>query len=149
MEPTLRIDRRFCGPPESGNGGYVCGRLARFVDGEATVVRLHVPPPLEVELGARPAGREGLGEAAVGALERAVAIVVRGRRVEEDLARVVPKVGVVAPIQVVVQHQDVQLSPDPVVVRYVVQVPDRDSLDLLVPRLAERLIDQGKRAAVP
>ncbi len=53
MEPTLRIDRRFCGPPESGNGGYVCGRLARFVDGEAAVVRLHVPPPLEVELAVR------------------------------------------------------------------------------------------------
>ena len=43
---TLRIDRRFCGPPDSGNGGYVAGRLAAFVDGPA-VVRLHSPPPLE------------------------------------------------------------------------------------------------------
>lgn len=25
---SLVIDRRFLGPPNSGNGGYVCGRLA-------------------------------------------------------------------------------------------------------------------------
>lgn len=43
---TIRIDRRFRGPPESGNGGYVCGRLARYLDGPAAV-RLRVPPPLD------------------------------------------------------------------------------------------------------
>jgi len=43
------IDRRFRGPPQSGNGGYVCGRLASYIDGGAAV-RLRVPPPLEVEL---------------------------------------------------------------------------------------------------
>jgi len=46
---TLKISRRFCGPSRSGNGGYVCGRLAKHVPGPASV-RLKVPPPLEVEL---------------------------------------------------------------------------------------------------
>ena len=46
---TLVISRRFCGPPNSGNGGYSCGRLAHYVDGPATV-RLMQPPPLETPL---------------------------------------------------------------------------------------------------
>jgi hypothetical protein len=45
----LVIAGRFCGPPRSGNGGYVCGRLAAHVPGVA-VVRLKAPPPLETEL---------------------------------------------------------------------------------------------------
>jgi hypothetical protein len=66
---TLVISSRFCGPPKSGNGGYVCGRLAAAIDGTASVrltgatsvlrtpafafgvaVRLMAPPPLETEL---------------------------------------------------------------------------------------------------
>jgi hypothetical protein len=43
----IRIDRRFRGPPDSGNGGYVCGCLARLAD-ETVRVRLHRPPPLDV-----------------------------------------------------------------------------------------------------
>ena len=46
---TISISRRFCGPPQSGNGGYVCGRIAKYIDGPAAV-RLKAPPPLEVEL---------------------------------------------------------------------------------------------------
>ncbi|MDX1581261.1 MAG: hypothetical protein R3360_06530 [Alphaproteobacteria bacterium] len=46
---TLSIDKRFQGPPDSGNGGYVCGRLAAFIEGPAQV-RLVEPPPLEKEL---------------------------------------------------------------------------------------------------
>lgn len=46
---TIRIERRFCGPPDSGNGGYVCGRLARYVAGPS-IVRLEVPPPLDAEM---------------------------------------------------------------------------------------------------
>jgi hypothetical protein len=49
---TLRIERRFHGPPTSGNGGYVSGRLAAFIDGPA-VVRLLVPPPLETPMEVR------------------------------------------------------------------------------------------------
>ena len=43
---TLTIDTRFRGPPRSGNGGYVCGCLARCIEGAASV-RLLAPPPLE------------------------------------------------------------------------------------------------------
>ena len=46
---TLSLDRRFRGPDHSGNGGYVCGRIARHVPGTATV-RLAIPPPLETPL---------------------------------------------------------------------------------------------------
>jgi hypothetical protein len=46
---TLTIDRRFRGPERSGNGGYVCGRIARHVPGTATV-RLAIPPPLDTSL---------------------------------------------------------------------------------------------------
>jgi len=46
---TFRISARFCGPPNSGHGGYVCGRVASHVRGVASV-RLKSPPPLEVEL---------------------------------------------------------------------------------------------------
>jgi hypothetical protein len=46
---SLVIDRRFRGPPNSGNGGYVCGCLARHVAGDAEVT-LRAPPPLEQPL---------------------------------------------------------------------------------------------------
>lgn len=45
----LVIASRFCGPPKSGNGGYVCGRVAAHVRGPASV-RLKAPPPLETGL---------------------------------------------------------------------------------------------------
>jgi len=46
---TMTIARRFRGPPNSGNGGYVCGMLARHISGAAEVV-LRAPPPLDTEL---------------------------------------------------------------------------------------------------
>src|SRR5690606_26952885 len=49
MHGTIVIERRFRGPPNSGNGGYSCGRLAAFVDGTAEVT-LVKPPPLDVPL---------------------------------------------------------------------------------------------------
>jgi hypothetical protein len=42
---SLVIPPRFCGPPGSGNGGYVCGRIAAYVDGPVTVT-LRRPTPL-------------------------------------------------------------------------------------------------------
>jgi hypothetical protein len=45
MTESLVIPSRFCGPPGSGNGGYVCGRIAAYVDGPVTVT-LRRPPPL-------------------------------------------------------------------------------------------------------
>ena len=46
---TITIPRRFNGPPDSANGGYVCGKLAQFVQGPVAV-RLKAPPPLDTEL---------------------------------------------------------------------------------------------------
>ncbi len=43
------IARRFNGPPESANGGYACGIVARHIAGPATVT-LRMPPPLERDL---------------------------------------------------------------------------------------------------
>lgn len=45
----FRIAQRFCGPPRSGNGGYVAGRIARHLGG-SVAVRLKAPPPLDTEL---------------------------------------------------------------------------------------------------
>jgi hypothetical protein len=49
----MRIDRRFRGPVNSGNGGYTCGLFATaLVDGDAEVT-LRVPPPLDTPLSVR------------------------------------------------------------------------------------------------
>jgi hypothetical protein len=45
MPDSILIDPRFRGPPESANGGYACGMLARFIDGPSEVT-LRAPPPL-------------------------------------------------------------------------------------------------------
>jgi hypothetical protein len=54
MTDELTIARNFFGPPDSGNGGYVCGvTAARLVDdpakadGSTIEVTLRLPPPLE------------------------------------------------------------------------------------------------------
>ncbi len=43
----LRIDRRFHGPPDSGNGGYVAGLVGGALGGSGATVTLHRPPPLD------------------------------------------------------------------------------------------------------
>ena len=45
LTDSLVVSPRFCGPPGSGNGGYVCGRIAAYVNVPA-VVTLRRPPPL-------------------------------------------------------------------------------------------------------
>ena len=50
MADTVRISRRFCGPPDSGNGGYVAGLVARELGSSNVAVTLHLPPPLERDL---------------------------------------------------------------------------------------------------
>jgi hypothetical protein len=45
MMPWLTIPSRFRGPSRSGNGGYVCGRIAACADGPV-IVTLRQPPPL-------------------------------------------------------------------------------------------------------
>jgi hypothetical protein len=46
---SLIIPSRFCGPPGSGNGGYVCGRVAAYADGPVSVM-LRRPPPLDTPM---------------------------------------------------------------------------------------------------
>ncbi|MEM7138246.1 MAG: hypothetical protein AAF500_16820 [Myxococcota bacterium] len=49
MTRAITIDARFNGPPDSGNGGYVCGVIASQIEGPA-VVTLRTPPPLDRRL---------------------------------------------------------------------------------------------------
>ena len=49
MTNALTIPSRFNGPAGIGNGGYVCGRIAAYVDGPATVT-LRRPPPLDTPM---------------------------------------------------------------------------------------------------
>jgi hypothetical protein len=49
MIEEIVIDRRFRGPPNSGNGGYSCGLLGDRFEGVATVT-LRRPPPLDMPL---------------------------------------------------------------------------------------------------
>ena len=43
------VASQFCGPPNSGNGGYVCGVIAKHIKGPATSV-LRARVPLDVKL---------------------------------------------------------------------------------------------------
>jgi hypothetical protein len=45
----LAIAKRFCGPPNSANGGYFCGLVASLAP-ETLTVRLLKPPPLDTGL---------------------------------------------------------------------------------------------------
>lgn len=52
---VLRIDRRFRGPEQSGNGGYTAGLIGTALsavapDGTVSRVTLRQPPPMEVDL---------------------------------------------------------------------------------------------------
>ena len=77
---AIIIDKRYCGPPNSGNGGYVCGRLAQHIPGGAEVT-LRAPPPLDTPLDAI-ATDDGTWELRDGAK-----VIATGRAVAVDLAR--------------------------------------------------------------
>jgi hypothetical protein len=49
MPEVITVDRRFNGPPDSANGGYVCGLIAGAIR-EAVSVRLQKPSPLDTPL---------------------------------------------------------------------------------------------------
>lgn len=51
----LIIGARYCGPPNSANGGYASGLLASFLE-SAVEVTLRLPPPLEALLTVRRSG---------------------------------------------------------------------------------------------
>ncbi|HKW76230.1 MAG TPA: hypothetical protein VJN64_11950 [Terriglobales bacterium] len=46
---TITVPARFCGPPDSGNGGYTCGLMARQLGGVAECT-LRAPVPIEIPL---------------------------------------------------------------------------------------------------
>ena len=52
MSDQIIIDRRFCGPPKSANGGYICGLVAGLIGGAAEVT-LRLPPPIDTPLDVR------------------------------------------------------------------------------------------------
>jgi hypothetical protein len=57
MRDSLIIPSRFCGPPGSGNGGYVYGRIGEYLDGPVTVT-LRRPAPLDTPMAVE---RDGKG----------------------------------------------------------------------------------------
>src|SRR5580765_9534 len=49
MMQSLTVPSRFCGPPDSGNGGYTCGLVAKELGGIVECT-LRSPVPLEAPL---------------------------------------------------------------------------------------------------
>jgi hypothetical protein len=47
---SVVIERRFRGPPDSGQGGYSCGLVAERIDDQCATVTLRKPPPLKRQL---------------------------------------------------------------------------------------------------
>lgn len=78
MTQTIIVDSRFNGPPDSGNGGYVCGLVANHIDGVAEVT-LRAPPPLE-----RPLALEAVGNGRV-VLRDGETLVAEGRPAALDI----------------------------------------------------------------
>ena len=83
MTDSLVIAARFCGPPDSGNGGYVCGRIAAYLDGPAEIT-LRLPPPL-----ATPMTVERRGDGSVGVILGRT-LVAEGIRLPDGLAMELP-----------------------------------------------------------
>jgi hypothetical protein len=74
---SVVIEKRFCGPPKSANGGYVCGLLAAHIDGDAEITLL-APPPLDQRLDIV-TGEHGVE------LRKEETTLARGRRVRIDV----------------------------------------------------------------
>ena len=79
MKAHVSIPKRYCGPPESGNGGYVCGVAAGVLGGSDVEVTLLAPPPLERPLTLEREGDEGR-------LLDGETVIAIARRTEEPVA---------------------------------------------------------------
>jgi len=77
---SVVIENRFCGPPKSANGGYVCGLLAAHIDGDAEITLL-APPPLGQKLDIV-AGEHGVE------LRKEATTLARGRGVHIDVPEI-------------------------------------------------------------
>jgi hypothetical protein len=74
---TVSIPARFNGPPDSSNGGYTCGLVARALGASVAEVALRRPPPLDQPLAVQ-RGRPDAGEGSVRLLD-GDAVVAEGR----------------------------------------------------------------------
>lgn len=77
---SIVIEERFCGPPKSANGGYVCGLLATHIEGDAEITLL-APPPLGQRL------EIVVGEQGV-ELRAKETTLARGRKVSVDIPEI-------------------------------------------------------------
>ena len=75
---TIVIPSRFNGPPDSGNGGYSCGLVARALGGGPAEVMLKAPPPLDRALAVE--REDGVVRVRDGEI-----LVAEGRRAQVDL----------------------------------------------------------------
>jgi hypothetical protein len=80
--PSITIDTRFRGPPNSGNGGYACGLLAGHVDRRGAEITLRAPPPLARHLDVV------AGEHEVTDLRDGDRLVATGRSVQVDVPEI-------------------------------------------------------------
>jgi hypothetical protein len=59
---SITIKRQFCGPPNSGNGGYVSGLMTRHIEGPATaILRAVIPLDAALDLVAGPTTAQLIG----------------------------------------------------------------------------------------
>jgi hypothetical protein len=77
----ITIPRRFRGPANIGNGGYVCGILGRRISGAAEIA-LRSPPPLETELDVVEVGSDQWE------LRQGTKTIATGRPTKLDMSRV-------------------------------------------------------------
>ncbi|MBM9499067.1 hypothetical protein JWG44_02210 [Leptospira sp. 201903071] len=47
---SIEINEKYCGPPMSGNGGYIAGITANQIQNEAAVIKIKAPGPLNESL---------------------------------------------------------------------------------------------------
>jgi hypothetical protein len=129
MTDPLVIPSRFCGPPDSGNGGYVCGRIAAYFDGPVTVT-LRRPPPLVTPMTVE---RDGEGSVRI---HHGGTVIAEATSSPESPASEIP-----APVSMAEAHAvagGARYYTDPVPVPPGRGIPERHQvLDLLVSKLPE------------
>lgn len=104
MSKTAIIDRRFCGPPGMGNGGYVCGVVAQNI-GNSVKVTLRRPAPLDDPLTIETLNGNGV------ILTKGNNLIAEAHPVDFELE--IPAPPTFAEATVASQHYPVKLHPFP------------------------------------